>query len=182
VAKAVKQSARHVIRRVGGVGACKRGILREDTEPATKLFLKELLARYNASERRRKSREDRKKQTQKKRFSDPESLLARYNASVSTDAELELLLTKLAARLGVSKDADPAQLRKAYRKIKARIAKYRESRGLPPLEQVRQEQKQSLEIGKLSKATQEVIERAPVPRQKRRSPRQPFSSWRTAQQ
>jgi hypothetical protein len=146
------------------------------------LFLQELLARYYASEKRRKSREARNKRVHKKRFSDPESLPARP-ASVSSEADLQKLITVLAVRAGVNPNgAHPAKLKRAYREIKKRIDGYREQHGLPPLDQVRTEQKADVESRNYRRVIAEVAQRAPVPRQKRKSPRAPFSSWRTAQQ
>lgn len=129
MSKAGKKSARLVIRRIGGVRACKRLMLSDDTEPATREFLKQLLARYNASVKRQKAREARAK---------------------------------------------------------------RLPGGIPPAKVVQVTYCEGKEIRKLVPApvvktrgfTDPLLTRdgvaAPAPRKKRKSPRQPFSGWRTA--
>ena len=72
------------------------------------------------------------------------------------------------------------ELQKAKRKAKARIDKDRENRGLPPLVQVNATQKRETEADKAIRAIAEITNRPPAPRKKRKSPRQPFSGWRTA--
>jgi hypothetical protein len=122
MSKTAKLTARLVIRRCGGIKSCKRMVLDESLEPATRAFLEETLKRYAASEKRRKAREARKI---KPRFTGPVVEDTR-GGSVRLCAEDK-----------------------------------RKPRGfVDPL------------------LTRDGVT-APVPRQKRKSPRQPFSSWRT---
>ncbi len=157
-----RRSARALIRKLGGIRRCQRSLLDGDVPPDTKVWLTKLIARYDASEKRRKKREAHKRLMRGTRFRGPDStpadLLERVTVtarSTGTKVVLDLIEKKL------KKKNLSADQREFYEEHKQKIEDEK---------QANEKRKAEMEGRKLGAGMQEALDRA-QPRTKRRSPR-----------